>query len=119
MLTEFLNFFIASAHADTAAPAAGAAADGGFSFLVLPAIFLLFFYFVLWRPQSKRAKEQRNLLGSLAKGDEVVTAGGLLGKIVKLHDQYIVLALSENVEIVLQKASIVNVLPKGTLKSVS
>ena len=118
MLTEFINFFIASAHADTVS-AAAAPGGGGFSFFILPAVFLLFFYFVLWRPQSKRAKEQRNMLGALAKGDEIVTAGGILARVVKIQDQYLLVALSDNVEIVLQKSSIVNVLPKGTLKSVS
>jgi len=69
------------------------------------------------RPQSKRAKEHRNLIGGLAKGDEVVTAGGILGRISKISDAYITLALTDNVEILVQKSSIVNALPKGTLKT--
>jgi preprotein translocase subunit YajC len=75
-------------------------------------------YFMMWRPQSKRAKEQQQLLGSLSKGDEVVTAGGLLGRITKVTDQYISLSIANNVDITLQKSSVTNVLPKGTLKTI-
>ena len=81
-------------------------------------IFILYMYFIVLRPQNKRAKEQRALLGNLTKGDEVVTAGGILGKIVKVNDNYAVIALADNVEITIQKSSIVNALPKGTLKSI-
>jgi preprotein translocase subunit YajC len=116
LLNSIANFFITNANAaDTvAAPQQG----GGFSMIIMLVIFVLFMYFVVWRPQSKRAKEQRDLLNSLTKGDEVVTAGGILGKINKISDNYIVLALAENVEITVQKSSIVNALPKGTLKSI-
>lgn len=81
------------------------------------ALFVVFMYFAVWRPQSKRAKEQRNLLNSLTKGDEVLTAGGILGRISKLTDAYMVIAIAENTEIVIQKSSVINALPKGTLKS--
>ena len=110
--------FINSAYA-AAGSAAPAPQGSGFSLLIMTAIFIMFMYFVMWRPQSKRAKEHRNLLNSLAKGDEVVTAGGILGKVVKITDQYIVLGLTDLVEITIQKSSIVTVLPKGTLKSLS
>lgn len=113
---DILNFFISSAYADTAAPQQQ---SGGLSLIVMTAIFIFFMYFVMWRPQSKRAKEQRNLISSLTKGDEVVTAGGILGRISKVTDNYIVLSLAENVEITVQKSSIVNALPKGTLKSIA
>ncbi|OGT67063.1 MAG: preprotein translocase subunit YajC [Gammaproteobacteria bacterium RIFCSPHIGHO2_12_FULL_45_9] len=114
---SILDFFITSANA-AAAPAAGTAAAGGsFSMVIIFVVFVLFFYFAMWRPQNKRAKEQRDLLGSLAKGDEVATAGGLLGKITKVSDQYVVLTVANETEIVLQKSSIVAALPKGTLKS--
>ena len=109
------DFFISSAHAETGAQPAP---QGGFSFFIMMGILIFFMYFAIWRPQARRAKEQRNLLNSLAKGDEVVTAGGMLGTIAKLSEQYVVLALANNVEITLQKSSIVSALPKGTLKSV-
>ena len=113
---ELLSFFITSAHAADAAPAQQ---GGGFSLLIMTAVFIFFMYFVMWRPQSKRAKEHRNLISSLTTGDEVVTAGGILGKISKVTDHYIVLALTDNVQITVQKNSIVNALPKGTLKSIA
>jgi len=110
------SFFISNAHA--AAPAGSAPQGGGFSFLMMMGILVFFMYFVIWRPQTKRAKEQRDLLSSLAKGDEVVTAGGILGTISKISDNYVVLTLSDHVEITMQKSSIVSALPKGTLKSI-
>lgn len=81
-------------------------------------IFFLFIYFAIWRPQSKRAKQQQALLSSLTKGDEVMTAGGILGRITKLTDNYIGLAIANNIEILVQKSSVVTILPKGTLKSI-
>jgi preprotein translocase subunit YajC len=114
MLT-MLDLFIAPAYADTAAPVQQ---GGRFSLMLMTAIFILFMYFVIWRPQSKRAKEQRDLLTSLSKGDEVVTTGGILGKIVKLNDGYVQLALTDTVEITVQKSAIAGALPKGTLKSI-
>ena len=116
ILNNILNFFIPSAHADTAVSAPQAANNS--SMILMLAIFVAFMYFAVWRPQSKRGKEQKNLLNSLSKGDEVITAGGILGKIAKVKDNYIVLSLAENVEITLQKSSIVGALPKGTLKSI-
>lgn len=117
MTEQLLDFFISNAHADTLAPAGGQA-GGGLSFVMMFVVFFVFIYFAVWRPQSKRAKEQQNLLSSLAKGDEVVTAGGLLGRITKMSDQYVSLAVANNVDIVMQKSTIVSVLPKGTLKSI-
>lgn len=116
LLNTMMNFFISNAHAETAAavPQQG----GGFSMMLMLAVFVVFMYFVMWRPQSKRMKEQRNLLNSLAKGDEVVTAGGILGKITKVNETYVVLSLADNIEITVQKTSIVSALPKGTLKSI-
>ena len=114
---SILNFFISNAYADTTA--AQAQQGGGFPLIIMLAVFVLFMYFGLWRPQSKRAQEQKNLLTSLAKGDEVLTAGGILGKIAKISDNYVILTLSDTVEITVQKTSIVSALPKGTLKSVA
>jgi len=110
-----MNFLIGNAYA---ADAMQAQDGGGFSLLVMMMIFIVFMYFMVWRPQSKRAKQQQNLLGSLSKGDEVMTAGGMIGKIVKINDQYISISVSENVELPFQKSSVVSVLPKGTCKSI-
>lgn len=116
MFDSVLNFFVANAHADAGAVASPQ--QGGFSLVTMFVIFFLFIYFAVWRPQSKRAKEQQTMMSSLTKGDEVVTAGGLVGRISKLTDQYIGLSVANNVEIVLQKSSVVSILPKGTLKTV-
>ncbi len=115
-VNNIINFFISPAYADTAAPAQQN--SGGFSLMLMTGVFIIFMYFVVWRPQSKRAKEQRDLLSSLAKGDEVVTTGGILGKIAKINDNYVQLALTDTVEIMIQKNSIAGALPKGTLKSI-
>ena len=107
------------AYADTATGTAITPhATDGLSSILLLAAFVLIFYFLLWRPQSKRAKEQRQLISSLAIGDEVITAGGMLGRITKLSDDFIMLLVAENVEITVQKSSVSTSLPKGTLKSV-
>lgn len=119
MLADVFNFVVSSAHA---APATTASADPSqgslLSFLPMFVVFFLFMYFAVWRPQSKRAKEQQNLMSSIAKGDEIMTAGGILGRVAKMTDQYISLAIANNVEIVIQKTAVVTVLPKGTLKSI-
>ena len=80
--------------------------------------FILIFYFLMWRPQSKRAKEHKNLVTSLSKGDEVITNGGIAGKITKVTEDFIAIEISENVEIKVQKVAIASALPKGTLKSI-
>lgn len=119
MLSEVLGFFVSNAYAESAMPAAEAApAGGGFSLVTMFVIFFLFLYFAVLRPQNKRSKEQQSLMSSLTKGDEVMTAGGILGKITKLTDQYIGLSISSNVEILVQKSSVVTILPKGTLKAI-
>lgn len=80
-------------------------------------LFILVFYFLLVRPQTKRAKEQKKLMSSLTLGDEVITAGGVIGKITRLRDNYIGLEISKGVEVTVQRGSVVNILPKGTLDS--
>lgn len=100
------------AHAQTAA----AAAPGLTDFLPLIIIFILF-WFMLIRPQMKRAKEQKKMLSELQKGDEVVTASGQVGKITKLGDQYVSLEIADGVTTHVQKQSIQTLLPKGTIKS--
>lgn len=91
------------------------AADGLSTILLLLG-FVAIFYFLLWRPQSKRMKEQKQLINSLAVGDEVITTGGILGRISKITDDFIMLVIAENVEITVQKSSVSTSLPKGTLK---
>lgn len=118
MLENVVDFFISSAHADTVSAPTAAQPGGNFAMPIILVMFVLFIYFTVWRPQNKRAKEQRNMLSSLAMGDEVVTAGGLMGKIVKISDSYMVLSVSDNVQITMQKSSVANVLPKGTLKAI-
>lgn len=96
-----------------------ASAQGsGFEPLIMLAIFGLIFYFMIWRPQSKRSKEHRDLLGSLSKGDEVICSGGIAGKVMKVTDNFIILEISPNSEVKVQKSAISSVLPKGTLKAV-
>ena len=98
-----------------AAPAAQQP-DPFMSLLPFIIIFVLF-WFMLIRPQMKRAKEQKKMLDALQKGDEVVTAGGLLGKVTKVGDQYVSLEIADGVVVQVQKPTIQAVLPKGTLKS--
>ena len=107
-----MDFLIASAYAQDAAPQGG----GLMGFLPLILIFVVF-YFMLIRPQMKRAKEHRQMVSALAKGDEVVTNGGLLGKITDISDSFVTLELSDNVEIKLQRHAVASVMPKGTIKS--
>ena len=98
-----------------AAPAAGAQ-DPIMGLLPFVVIFVLF-YFMLNRPQMKRAKDQKKMIDALQKGDEVVTTGGVLGKITKVSDQYISLEIADNVVIQVQKPTVQTLLPKGTVKS--
>jgi preprotein translocase subunit YajC len=108
---ELLDFFIASAHAQDASPQGGL-----MSFLPLIIIFIIF-YFLLIRPQMKRAKEHRKLVAELAVGDEVVTNGGLLVRITKVGESFLTAELTDNVEIKLQRHAVASVVPKGTIKS--
>jgi preprotein translocase subunit YajC len=86
------------------------------SLLPLIAMFVLL-YFLLLRPQMKRAKEQKQMIASLQKGDEVITSGGTLGRVTKVSDNYISLEIANNVEVTVQKSAVQTLLPKGTLKS--
>jgi preprotein translocase subunit YajC len=106
-----MDFLIASAYAQDAS------GQGGLmGFLPLILIFAVF-YFMLIRPQMKRAKEHRKMVSELAKGDEVVTNGGLLGKITDLGDSFITVELADNVVIKLQRQAVATVMPKGTISS--
>ena len=111
---NLLDLIIPLAHAQGAPAPAGADA---FSPLILMLVFFGVFYFIVLRPQMKRAKEHRQLLSQLAKGDEVVAAGGLLGRVVEIGDAFITLELADHVAIKVQKQAITAVLPKGSLKS--
>ena len=111
--------FISSAFAQTA-PAAAAAEGGMMSSLtgMLPLVLMfVVLYFVMIRPQMKKQKEHRTMIEALAKGDEVATAGGLLGKVTKLGEAYLTLELTPGVEVQLQRSAIVQVLPKGAINT--
>ncbi len=107
--------FISNAYAQAAAPAGGTA-GGLMSFLPIILMFVVL-YFLMIRPQMKRQKEQKAMIEAIGKGDEVVTAGGMIGKVTKVADAYITLEVAEGTEIVMQKASVTMLLPKGTVKS--
>src|SRR3979490_3329225 len=111
-----MSFLIPSAFAAAAAPAAGAPA-AGFEWIFLGG-FLVIFYLMIWRPQAKRAKEQKNLLGNLQKGAEVVPTGGIAGNITKVSDGFVVLEVADNIELKFQKGAVTATLPKGTLKAI-
>ena len=100
------------------AQAAPAAAGGESSLLTMLPLVLMFvvLYFVMIRPQMKRHKEHKAMIDALAKGDEVVTAGGVLGKVAKLGDSYLHVEVANGVELQVQRSAVVQVLPKGTLK---
>lgn len=107
---------ISYAHAQ--ATVGGAAGDAGLmGFLPLILMFVLL-YFLMIRPQMKRAKEQKAMVDGLTKGDEVITSGGVLGRITKLGDAYITLEIAPETEVTLQRAAVQTLLPKGTIKSV-
>ncbi|CAM2971557.1 preprotein translocase subunit YajC [Legionella worsleiensis] len=111
-----MSFFISDALATATTTAPAAPNDGTFSLIMIAAIFVLF-YFMLIRPQNKKAKEHRELLSRLKKGDEIITTGGMLAKVVSLDEQYVKISPAEGIEIVMQKGAVTAVLPKGTLKS--
>ena len=104
--------FITEAYAQ----AAGAGAQSMTSTLFLIGGMLVFFYFFMIRPQQKRQKEHRNMIASIAKGDEVVIAGGIYGKISKLGDTQFGIEIADGVEIAVRRDAVLNVLPKGTIK---
>lgn len=112
-----MSLFISDALAAT--PDAAAQQPGGLSMLIMPLVFLLIFYFMLWRPQSKRAKEQREMVDGIQKGDEIVTSGGLLGKVCDVSEKFLSVEITEQTVVKLQRSAVSAVLPKGTLKSSS
>lgn len=108
-----MSFFISSAHA---APAATQGPSMMANILMI-AVFVAIFYFLIWRPQAKRAKEHRSLVESLGVGSEVVFAGGLMGRITKLEGDFAVVELNRGNEVKIQRASVISVLPEGTLNN--
>jgi preprotein translocase subunit YajC len=102
---------------DAWAQAAPGAGGGQFQFALLMAAFIALFYFMLIRPQQRRAKEHQALLTKLASGDEVVTSGGLLGRITDVGDTFVTLEVADGVRLKVQKAQVTQLMPKGTLKS--
>lgn len=106
--------FISNAYAEAAA----AAPDNGImNFLPLIALIAVF-YFLILRPQTKRAKEQKAMIAALQRGDEVVTVGGEVGTVTKVYEQYLGVELAANLEVTVQKSAIQSVLPKGTIKAI-
>lgn len=107
-----LSFFISDAMAE-GAESSGADALG---FIPLIIIFIIF-YFLIIRPQVKRAKEHKKLTESISKGDEVITGGGLLGKVIDVNDNFVSLEISEGTVVKVQRQSVSSLVPKGTVKS--
>ena len=107
-----MDFFIADAHAQT-----GAGGDSTFPSLIMLIALFAVFYFVLIRPQSKRQKEHRAMVASLSKGDEVVTNGGLLGKITNVGDSFVTIEVADGMRVKVQRMAVASLMPKGTIRS--
>ena len=110
-----LNVLIPAAHAQAAG--AAPAAPSMMSTLLFPIILIAIMYFLMIRPQMKRQKEHRAMLEKLAKGDEVITNGGIAATVVNIGESFITVEVADGVQLRVQKGAIANVLPKGTLKS--
>jgi len=111
-----LSVFISSAYAQTAPAAAGGDMLSSLSSMLPLVLMFVVLYFVMIRPQMKKQKEHRAMIDALAKGDEVVMGGGMLGKVSKMGDNYLGIEIANGVEIQIQRAAVVQVLPKGTIK---
>jgi preprotein translocase subunit YajC len=110
-----MSFFIS----DAMAQAAPAAQQPGIEGLLFPLAILVFFYFLFIRPQSKRSKEQKAMLAALKTGTEVVTTGGILGKVTDVDDNFVKLEVAENAFLTVQRHAIANMMPKGTYKALN
>ncbi|WP_299998410.1 preprotein translocase subunit YajC [uncultured Cedecea sp.] len=109
-----MSFFISDAVAATGAPAQGSP----YSLILMLVVFGLIFYFMILRPQQKRTKEHKKLMDSISKGDEVLTNGGLVGRVTKVAETgYIAIALNDTNEVVIKRDFVAAVLPKGTMKA--
>ena len=111
-----LDFLIPVAHAQ-AAGAPAASPMGGLQTFLFPIILIVIMYFLMIRPQMKRQKEHRAMLDKLAKGDEVITSGGIAGSVAAIGESFVTVEVASGVQVRVQRAAIANVLPKGTLKS--
>lgn len=109
-----MSFFISDAYAAAASPSSGG--DPIVTIVMFVAI-IGFFWFFLIRPQQKKQKEHQKLLSALSKGDEVVTSGGMLGRITEVGDQFITIEVASGVQVRIQKQAVGNVMPKGTIKN--
>jgi preprotein translocase subunit YajC len=110
-----MSLLVSDAYAQTAG--AGGFGGGGMGQIIILVVFVGVFYFLLIRPQQKRMKDQQAMLARLASGDEVVTAGGILGRITEVNDTFVTLEIADSVRIKVQKTQITQLMPKGTLKS--
>ncbi|MFM2343574.1 MAG: hypothetical protein RLZZ210_182 [Pseudomonadota bacterium] len=110
-----MSIFISEAVAQTAS---GAAASSSLTSLLPILGIFVFMYFFVMRPQLKKQKEQQKLIANITKGDEVITIGGILGKVSKVNDSYISIEIGNNLEIKCQKSAVSHVLPKGTIKEI-
>lgn len=106
-----MDFFISTALAQSGEPA-----GAGWTALIFPIALIAIFYFLLIRPQAKRAKEHRKMVSELAKGDEIVTQGGLLGRITDVGDAFATVEVADNLSVRVQKNAVMQVVPKGTMK---
>ena len=109
------DFLIPVAHAATTGAAAPKSPMGNMVFLLV--IFAAIMYFLMWRPQSKRAKQQREMLSAIKAGDEVITSGGIIAKVVKVEEQFMTADIAAGTTVKLQKNAVSMVLPKGTMKA--
>jgi preprotein translocase subunit YajC len=112
-MESLLKLFISDAAAQAGAPAAGGSIT---SALLLPVLLIVVFYFLLIRPQQKKQKEHRQMVEALAVGTEIVTGGGVLGKVTDLGEQFVTVEIADGVKVKIQRHSIASVLPKDTLK---
>jgi preprotein translocase subunit YajC len=110
-MDSLLSFFIEPAMAQDGAP------GGQLNFLLVMAAMFAVFYFLLIRPQQKKQKEHRQMIEAVASGDEIVTAGGILGKVTDVGEQFVTVEIANNVSIKVQRHNVGAVLPKGTVKS--
>jgi len=111
-----MSFFISDAIADAGAAGAAAQSPDPLASLILPIGLVVLFYFFLIRPQSKRQKEHRKMVSDLQKGEEVITTGGILGKITNVNDDFITLEIAKDVSLNIQKNAVQTIMPKGTIK---
>ena len=108
--------FISEAFAQAAPAAAADSPFGSMGGMIFPLLMVVALYFVVLRPQMKRQKEHKTMIEALAKGDEVVISGGMLGKVSKMGESYLHVEIANGVEIQVQRSSVIQVLPKGTIK---